>query len=588
MQIIIDGKVAALKTGSSFEFIAENRLFSGSDSYTLTITFPLRDCPRNIDIFGHIYRSDSAVPKYVFDCELRDKTFSKFGTLTIVDISEVEVKAQFLEGRSEQNFADDFDETYINELTLGSAADSYSGHISPAQAWDPATTGYQCVALPWVSASSGMTHNFADYNSTSGTYSWIPEVNQLSWQPYLLHIAKKICEAVGYDYDFSAWQTHPSYSRLLVCNSIPAAWDMPDFSRALPHWTVDEFFERLELFLSGEFDIDHRAKKVTFAFSHDLIQAATPVRLSSVVDEYSANVKTDGSDCSYLEAKNIAYKDHGHQMWQYYSCDWFLKMCKVRSYNTVREMMDDNRSMIWPSNSVGLHVNSARILHAVDIDTYFIVRAVDRTRTGSGYNYINVFQPVNEFGQRTVSEDDDDTVEIEFAPACIDYTDQQYGFCLFCSCGSYSEDDDTSSGTDLNDKTAFLKTLMQSVLERGEKSEKSEYYSMIHIGYYDGYYSQGTLPVPEVSNISINYDTYTIAYNTRFSLRLNTDARAPLYNIDRTRRVTFKFLSDTIPSPRALFFIKGKRYVCEKITATFSESGMSQLLKGEFFALIDD
>lgn len=36
-----------------------------------------------------------------------------------------------------------------------------------------------------------------------------------------------------------------------------------------------------------------------------------------------------------------------------------------------------------------------------------------------------------------------------------------------------------------------------------------------------------------------------------------------------------------------LFFVRGKRYVCEKITATFTENGMSQLLKGEFWPLLD-
>ena len=58
MNITINGKQAYLKKNTSFEFILENRLFTGSDSYTLTITFPLKGCPENIAIFGHIHRSD--------------------------------------------------------------------------------------------------------------------------------------------------------------------------------------------------------------------------------------------------------------------------------------------------------------------------------------------------------------------------------------------------------------------------------------------------------------------------------------------------------------------------------------------------
>ena len=35
-----------------------------------------------------------------------------------------------------------------------------------------------------------------------------------------------------------------------------------------------------------------------------------------------------------------------------------------------------------------------------------------------------------------------------------------------------------------------------------------------------------------------------------------------------------------------LFIIRSKRYVCEKLTATFNSQGMSQLIKGSFLSLI--
>ena len=51
MQIIVNGRTAFLKENTSFEFVEENRLFSGSDGYSLTITFPLRGCSQNLAIF---------------------------------------------------------------------------------------------------------------------------------------------------------------------------------------------------------------------------------------------------------------------------------------------------------------------------------------------------------------------------------------------------------------------------------------------------------------------------------------------------------------------------------------------------------
>ena len=114
MEIRINGREAVLKKGTSFEYVAENRLFSGSDGYTLSITFPLRGCPENIAIFGRINRADVISDKVVFNCEIRHGRFFKAGSIAVTEISESEVKCQFLEGRSEQNFSQTFDDIYIN------------------------------------------------------------------------------------------------------------------------------------------------------------------------------------------------------------------------------------------------------------------------------------------------------------------------------------------------------------------------------------------------------------------------------------------------------------------------------------------
>lgn len=119
MQIIVNGRKAFLKENTSFEFVEENRLFSGSDGYSLTITFPLRGCSQNIAIFGNINRTDVVANKAVFDCSIRDRSFVKHGSIVITEINETEVKTQFLDGRSEANFDSDLDKIYINELNLG-------------------------------------------------------------------------------------------------------------------------------------------------------------------------------------------------------------------------------------------------------------------------------------------------------------------------------------------------------------------------------------------------------------------------------------------------------------------------------------
>ena len=610
MQIYVDNKLAALKKGTSFEYVAENRLFSGSDGYTLTITFPLNDCPQNIAIFGHINRADVATQKIIFDCEIRDKGFYKFGSITITEISESEVKTQFLEGRSEQNFDDTFDDIYINELDLGSA--SGANDSTPSNAWNPSLNQMKCVALPWVNDYSGNIQNLADYivddaAQKKGHYQWNSECRGRSWQPYLLYITKKICEVVGYSFDFSKWENKEEYKYLLICNTLPYAWDTGGFARALPHWSVAEYFEKLELFLGGEFTINHRDKTIDFAFTSDTLASLPAVQLSNVVDEHTAEVTVEDDKCEYQEAKNLVYKECDHEMWKFYSCDWFVKAWQhnVVRYASMSELLAANRSFrTWNgSNSRGSNMN--KLLYAEDLDAYFIIRSLSKTlvdkRDGwmpNRYSYTMELRPINLFGGRIVNDSEEaDEIEIEFVPAWVDETEDKYGRLLFLSFSGYDETDSTSTSIRVDpaerkkeiDATLYQPLPLQS-LTAGEQTKKAEYYDRIYVGWWDGALSSdGKLPHPFVEDVEIA-DDWTNFRNVHFSLRINNhllNRRRVVHAINPKVKKTFKFIADTIPNPRAVFFIKGKKYLCEKITATFTEQGMSQLLKGVFYPIAD-
>lgn len=591
MQIIINGKVAAIKVGSSFDYVSENRLFSGADGYTLSIAFPLKDCPRNLEIFGSIYRPDVDISTLVFDCEIRCRGFVHSGALTIVGVSESEVKGQFLEGRSVQNFDTTFDKVYINELDLGSPAIVSASMITPARAWDPAVNGYESVALPWVNnSSSGAPHNFAEY--ASGTYSWSDGTESLTWQPYLLYITKKICDALGYSHSFGPWEESPAFSRLIICNVLPESWDIPGYAAALPHWTVEEYFEKLSLFLAGEFDIDHRARTVRFRFTADMLAAAAPVKLVDVVDQYSAEIKVSDPQCDYLEARSLSYKDPGYTKWKYHSCPWFVKREApvIKEYDTLDALIADNIKYLTIGESGTRNIEY--LFYAKDVDVHYFIRTVDRKSMGSGplgdiYRYRCILQPVNIFAKKDMGEDADED-ELEFLPACIDFTETKYGDALFIDVGSFS--DSSSSGSTGVEHDTFLHTRLQGILDAGEKNETDEYFSTILLAYWDGMEDfLGLLPHPHVENVEITPDWKAVR-KYPFSFRLQSKVNNPRpihHNIDPHRKTVFKFLSDTIPDVRAVFHIRGRRYICEKITATFSESGMSRQLKGEFYPLLD-
>lgn len=611
MKIIINGSVAVLKKGTSFEYVAENRMFTGSDGYTLSITFPLKDCHQNIAIFGHINRQDVEAGKVIFDCEIRHGNFLKFGTIVVNNITEKEVKTQFLEGRSEQNFDATFDDIYINELTLGGAEGANGS--TPSMAWHPQENNFQYVALPWVNAESGNIQNLAEYDASTDSYSWDKSLEGLSWMPYLIYITEKICEAVGYECDLTAWQSDPRLRNLIMCNVLPYAWGVTDFARALPHWTVSEYFEKLEILLGGEFTIDHREKRVSFTFTRTVLEALPPFEIKNIVSEFTSDVYFEEDKCEYSETKNLVYKECNHVMWKFYSCDWFIKAWKSQAvvYDTLSELLQANNSLVnWEYRDRRTSSNADKLMYAKDVNVYFVVRCIYQEWDADGRRLIkckNELRPVNLFGGRIVDEREDANVtEIEFVPARIDETEDKYGNLIFNSFSGYSESSETvTSNVDSEsnrpgnmgnmnvsqDESSTVQSMTCKAIEIGEQENKSEYYDVIYVAFWDASMipTKGQLPHPVVEDVEVKPD-WSGYIKHDYSLRIENRSIAggAAVKINPKVKKTFKFLADSIPNPRAIFFIKGKKYLCEKLTATFSENGMSQLIKGIFWPIVEE
>ena len=646
MEILINNRPAYLKKNTSFEYIAENPLFTGSDGYTLTITFPLKDCPENIAIFGHLHRQDVEKSKVVFDCEIRDKQFYKAGCITITQISDVEVKTQFLEGRSEQNFNDTFDNIYLNQLDLGTPSNTKPANNSISSAWQSDYPATDYVALPWVNNTSGNLQNAVTKN-TSGQFVWDSKLTDLSFQPYLLYILKKVCSAVRYSGSFTDI-SNSYWKHLIICNTLPAAWSLTNFADAMPHWSLTEFFEQLELLLGGEFTINHKARTIRFNFSHKIAQQAKSVKIDRVINKYAVDVaQEDKSD--YIASKNIAYADNDNRLWSYRSCQWYIAQNKDSAikYNSLSQLLEYAQTLkesgIYITDG-GRHKKYSRgypagsdgnkLFYARDVDTYFIMycyksELYETTHIGGQdyhwYKYYNRLMPINQFGKWFVSKDANEE-ELQIVPAWIDDTEETLGPCLFLECGDMGNattwNEDTTGGGSVSNGDgsrmggqrtrsigeysrqgdteaeyvdgALAQGKAGKTIEQGDQQKADAYFDKLYVAFWDGIIRKaGKLPRPIVDKVEID-DDFTATkppYSLRLEPKKGLDAQnIPYnytYNIDNRKKYTFSFLADEIPNPRAVFYIEGSRYICEKITATFHEStGRSQLLKGTFYRII--
>lgn len=595
MQIIVNGKAAYIKKGSSFQFIAENRHFTGSDSYSLSITFPLKGCNENIAIFGNLHRTDVENKQIVYDCTIMDKAFSRSGIITVTGISEVEVRTQFLEGRSVQNYDNTFDEIYINELQLG----SYSPEIAdtPYFYWRGIDRDQNYVALPWVNNSSGNIQNKLYKASTSADWQWADDVQGLSCQPYLTYIIRLIAGELRYTLDISEIEAS-LYKYLIICNALPYVWENYHWESILPHWTVTEFFEQIGYLLSGDFIIDHKAQTIRFGFVRTELESVPPCKIDNVVDTYSADVSQD-SACKYIEQIGLRYADCDHQAWKSYVCDWYIAENKRK----IKEFLDmgefeyylyqylddtDDRGGYWYKSSNCVSAMNY-IFYVKDVDTYFVVRCFNCQQRNGDFVWWQqdyVVMPVNVFCERKSSEEDGKTVELKCVPVWIDNL-SGYNWCIYLDLPEYETTSTDEDYIHTNDNNGWNPSGQQlgvvNNLLVGEKEKRSEFFDKLYLGFWTGkLLSDYITPFPIIDYITVTGERNF--HVTDMSLRLtNGYNKQQFYAIDESVKYTFSFLADDIPNPRALFFIKGQKYLCEKITATFTEKGMSQLLKGVFY-----
>lgn len=595
MIILIDKKEAVLKKGTSFDFIMENRFFTGADSYTLSITFPLRGCPKNIDIFGHLYRKDNDLSRLTMECEIHDRHFHKYGSVSIVEISDLEVKTQFLEGRSERNYYSSFDERYINEIPMGTVHDfahwNADYYMRSYDTWKQNSEedgigeyeGYVC--LPWVNNTSGNMQNKLTASTAAGKYFYTEgsrdDDASIVGMPYLLNVIKKIFKYFGYTYDFSELE-RTQWRHIIVCNVLPMVWQIRDMQSVLPHWTVTEFLEQVELFLNGEFNIDERGKMVSFSLNSDTFSNMNTVVISDVMDEHQVEISDEeqASSDSYIEQKNLAYAECSHQLWKYYSCDWVISQLPKVSWNSFASMKAGLEPYLDCAGAYNhRYYNSLHICR--NENSYFVLKCY-RTATISKviHHYMRI-QPVNAFGKRIINRSEDaQEEELRIVPVCIDHTDTIRGDVIFMECGTLGDDTEDAEDKDENQTQAV------NTISAGEKEKKEEFFDKIYVGFWDGNLSRTwpLMPHPIIDTVTVNQNNELT--HTHFSMRLagseRPETRTDNFRIDQSIKFTFKFLvrDGAIPDVRSIFYIHGKKYLAEKITATFSaETGMSLLLK---------
>jgi hypothetical protein len=86
---------------------------------------------------------------------------------------------------------------------------------------------------------------------------------------------------------------------------------------------------------------------------------------------------------------------------------------------------------------------------------------------------------------------------------------------------------------------------------------------------------------PPLYNYTVREYDYTLS-----PVDSDIQANASLPKVDETKLYRYKFLASSLPSATAIYVIKGKRYACLRLTAHFTDTGMSELIEGEFYEIV--
>ncbi len=564
ISLTIDGSEAALKKGSSIEYVSENRAFTDADDYSMEIELPLAGCPQNIAIFGLITRKDIDSEQIFFDAVLRDTKFYKRGAVVITGITQESVKVQFLEKRSYQNFYPEFDETYIDELDLGEWPNIYPDNLpsggmsgsgpsgqqntyaSPAQVW---ARWQDYTALPWVNNYSGNLQNCARWNASQNKYEW--KVNPdntedtdytrgLSFQPNLLWLTKQICDTLGYGYDFSKWE-NSDYKYLLVVNTLPYTWSNRKWAAALPHWTINEYFKELEKLMLREFDIDHAKALITCSVTSENVADAGTVKIDNVIDAFSVEVSSEEGKSGYKPMLNQGFAEGGHEMDNIYNAQWYIERMtrangtvKCTEWPTLHDLFNSNLPQDSVSDSGGGRTDYAAypggkwgLHHVQDIDTYFVLEVMKRVEYRTTSFTINAehlkwgnvcrLVPVNRFGSIILDKENSDEIEeMKIIPAWIDETDEEFGDIVFLDCGETGEDDEANGsqthgarrpGVEVVDADVVIQFGAFPTVSNGKQDSTGAVFEKLFVAFWWGDYTrcQPRLPHPWTDTFDMTY-----------------------------------------------------------------------------------
>ena len=481
-----------------------------------------------------------------------------------------------------------------------------------------------CVVFPvWSSADDGFANArglmeiFVSGTKTAEGYrypitsSFASEYEGLVFaaQPYLVVIIERVLSALGYSVERN--DIRDTWMKDIFVANTRSEYK---FANIMPHWTVREFLDEVRRFFGVSIVVPKAGVAEIVRRSNYYNATSSVISLTQVSDEHSAEIDDDEDGGKDISTANVDYeRPDTDDMLRLPDEVWENAIVKVFSYETILRQ--------WAAQNIPEDKRETSAWLLVDEDQGHTF-AYLRSKQNGEYHLVQVdcCPPLIRGEGQYSGKGRDIGITLRIVPAMMEwrpityiaYTKKDLGYDIrvekdymqvptlvssdtLCKINeTYSVDAAINSESSSNENTTDERPdILRVALNTGVKwhyvaaegntlgPEKADLPVPLGIAYCkqnDGYY----ISVTGAGNL----DQFNLTKTTSPSIR--ADAIETGYHVDTRCLHCFSF-TDTCPiDVAAVFLIRNRRYVCQKIEYEIDEDGVRPMKRGYFYELNQD
>ena len=435
-------------------------------------------------------------------------------------------------------------------------------------------------------------------------------------QPYLVVIIERVLAALGYRVDRN--EIRGTWMQDIFVANTRSEYK---FANVLPHWTVREFLDEVRRFFGVSIVVPKAGVAEIIRRANYYNAASSVISLTEVSDEHSADIDDDEDGGKDISTANVDYeRADTDDMLRLPDEVWENAIVKVFSSETIlvqwvkQNIPEDKReTSAWLLVDEGQGHTFAYLLskqdgkyHMAQVDCCPPLIRGEGQYSGKGrdigitlrivpakmewvpitYIKSTLIEGPRPYYENSI-EKDCMSVPTLVSSDTLCKINETYSVDAAINSESSSQENTTDERPDILRVALNTGTKWHYVRAEGSTlgPEKADLPVPIGIAYCkndDGYYIRINIPIKGVDNC----DHFKLTKRTSPSIR--ADAIETGYHVDTRCLHCFSFTDTCAIDVAAVFLIRNRRYVCQKIEYEIDEDGVRPMKRGYFYELNQD